>query len=106
MIQEITMSKCKCGQPKEITHACIDYLPAEPDATEGLCDLCGTAVYGINTCADCRSEKPDATARARALEDAKAFKRVAIELRIRFPVEIQYNSEFEAIVKRLEGGSL
>lgn len=39
-------------------------------------------------------------------EDAKAFKRVAIELRIRFPVEIQYNSEFEAIVKRLEGGSL
>lgn len=44
--------------------------------------------------------EPDATARARA------FKRVAIELRIRFPVEIQYNSEFEAMVKRLEGGSL
>ena len=43
---------------------------------------------------------------AKALEDAKAFKRVAIELRIRFPVEIQYNSEFEAMVKRLEGGSL
>lgn len=40
------------------------------------------------------------------VEEAKAFKRVAIELRIRFPVEIQYNSEFEAMVKRLEGGSL
>lgn len=43
---------------------------------------------------------------AESVEDAKAFKRVAIELRIRFPVEIQYNSEFEAMVKRLEGGSL
>lgn len=54
-----------------------------------------------------RTAPPDSIEeRAKALEDAKAFKRVAIELRIRFPVEIQYNSEFEAIVKRLEGGSL
>lgn len=41
-----------------------------------------------------------------ATEDARAFKRVAHELRIRFPVEIQYNSEFEAMVKRLEMGRL
>ena len=59
---------------------------------------------GFATCPRCLPTAPPED--AKALEDAKAFKRVAIELRIRFPVEIQYNSEFEAIVKRLEGGSL
>lgn len=34
---------------------CQSFSPAEPDATEGLCDLCGTAVYGVSICADCRN---------------------------------------------------
>lgn len=69
----------------------------DPDADEWDCVECGQRCYrnalNLHEC-------------PHSVEDAKAFKRVAIELRIRFPVEIQYNSEFEAMVKRLEGGSL
>ena len=86
---------------------CPGYRPAEPDATDEDFKIEPISQHTLKVPVQYKGQaepldftEPDATARARA------FKRVAIELRIRFPVEIQYNSEFEAMVKRLEGGSL
>lgn len=90
-----------CHEAKDMQ---IEQLPGYKP--EIVCNNCGIALQGEDVLDAITRWNKRTAPPAESVEDAKAFKRVAIELRIRFPVEIQYNSEFEAMVKRLEGGSL
>lgn len=95
------MNLCECGHI---------YTYHNEHGCGGTVEFKGVAVRNFKPCGCTHYRptppQPPTAPPAESVEDAKAFKRVAIELRIRFPVEIQYNSEFEAMVKRLEMGRL
>ena len=72
----------------------------DPYCDCGICQYCGgdEDVYGNPTTAH---KRPDIRA-----ESCRPYQRAARELRRLFPIEIRYNCDFEAFVKRLEKGEL